>query len=119
MTTNLAAIIEAAAEADYMVERAQLGGEPPFAWPDWADLPEFEKGARREDVTPAVTATLATFRAEVLVPLAERLEMFSRSNEQLAEGHHAAGDFSLEAKAYGHAIAYVDAATQLRKAGAL
>jgi len=119
MTTNLAAIIEAAAEADYMAWRKRNGHETSVAWPNWGALFEDERIARRERIAVIVTTTLDAYRAEVLMPLAESLEAQSKVCGARAGTRDVLTEAITRGADMGKAIAYMDAATQLRKAGAL
>ena len=116
MTADLTAIIEAAAEADYLAERAHRSGKGPLAWPDWTYLPNQDRSDIRDRVMPTITATLTTFRAEVLVALAESLEAQSKEYEARAETRNVLTEAVLRGADMGKAIAYMDAATQVRKA---
>ena len=74
------AIVEAAARAQYEHDRATRGGEGPFEWDEWDDLLTFEQAICREDVTPAVTATLAA-----LMPLVEGFRAEAGFHERNSE----------------------------------
>ena len=104
------AIVEAAARAQYMDDRATRGGDGPFEWPEWDDLPDFEQAICRESALVTVLATLTA-----LMPLVEGFEALAKSNEEIAERHLHGDNHGSEMKAYGCAIAYVSAATELRK----
>ena len=107
---NRDAIVDAAARAKYLDDRTR-GGEGPFTWPEWDDLPAFEQAICREDVLPAVTATLAA-----LEPVAARYVELADGNEQLIDPDATHGTAMC---LWGGAYAYRDAAAILRKVWAL
>ena len=74
------AIVDAAARAQYEHDRATRGGDGPFEWDEWDDLLTFEQAICREDVLPAVTATLAA-----LMPLVEELRAEAGFHERNSE----------------------------------
>ena len=99
---NREAIVDAAARAQYEHDRATRGGEGPFEWPDWDDLPVFEQAICRQFVFPVVLATL-----DALLPLVEGLQLsaeeYAKCGEQsVANGshEHAAIDHSASAAYY-------------------
>ena len=74
------AIVEAAARAQYEHDRATRGGDGPFEWPEWDDLPVFEQAICRQFVFPVVLATL-----DALMPLVEHFKYWAEVNESIAE----------------------------------
>ena len=74
------AIVEAAARAQYMDDRANRGGDGPFTWPEWDDLPVFEQAICRQFVFPVVLATL-----DALMPLVVDMRDDAVASEREAE----------------------------------
>jgi len=81
------AIVEAAARAKYMADRAQSGGDGPFEWPEWEDLPAFEQAICRQFVFPVVLATL-----DALMPMVIDSQEWGEANEKLGRHNEAKGD---------------------------
>ena len=81
------AIVDAAARAQYMGNRAERGGDGPFTWPEWDDLPVFEQAICRQFVFPVVLATL-----DALMPLVIDSQKWGRVNEDLGRDADAKGN---------------------------
>ena len=80
------AIVEAAARAKYLDDRTR-GGDGPFEWPEWDDLPAFERDICREHVAPIVTATLGA-----LMPLVIDSQEWGEANKKLGRHNEAKGE---------------------------
>ena len=95
------AIVEAAARAQYEHDRATRGGEGPFEWPEWDDLPDFEQAICREHVMPAVTATLTA-----LMPLVEEFRAEAGFHERNSEDCQKNLKYELAAESWGRFLAH-------------
>ena len=95
------AIVEAAARAKYLDDRANRGGEGPFEWPEWEGLTDFEQAIRREDVTPIVTATLTA-----LLPLVEEFRAEAGFHERNSEDCQKNLKHELAAESWGRFLAH-------------
>ena len=95
------AIVEAAARGKYMAERSEGGGDGPFTWPDWEDLPVFEQAICRESVLPVVTATLAA-----LMPLVEEFRAEAGFHERNSEDCQKNLKHELAAESWGRFLAH-------------
>ena len=80
------AIVEAAARAKYMDDRTR-GGEGPFEWPEWEDLPDFEQAICRESALVTVDATLTA-----LMPLVIDSQEWGEANKKLGRHNEAKGE---------------------------
>ena len=108
------AIVEAAARAQYEHDRATRGGDGPFEWPEWDDLPVFEQAICRQFVFPVVLATLGA-----LEPVAARYVELADINEQVARDGEDTDSHGMTMHRWGASHAYRDAAAILRKTWAL
>ena len=95
------AIVEAAARAQYEHDRATRGGDGPFEWPDWDDLPVFEQAICRQFVFPVVLATLGA-----LMPLVEEFRAEAGFHERDSEDCQKNLKHELAAESWGRFLAH-------------
>ena len=102
------AIVDAAARAQYEHDRATRGGDGPFEWPEWDDLPDFERAICREDVMPVVLATLGA-----LMPLVEEFRAEAGFHERNSEDCQKNLKHELAAESWGRFLAHEADASRL------
>ena len=95
------AIVDAAARASYEHDRATRGGDGPFTWPEWDDLPVFEQAICRESALVTVDATLTA-----LVPLAEEFRAEAGFHERNSEDCQKNLKHELAAESWGRFLAH-------------
>ena len=95
------AIVEAAARAQYMGNRAERGFEDHPNWPEWDDLPVFEQAICRQFVFPVVLATL-----DALMPLVEELRAEAGFHERNSEDCQKNLKYELAAESWGRFLAH-------------